>query len=485
MNRERVLLILGSQDIYETDVADETLQVKKVSLASPMRLDTLITIQPDELISQLGVEGVGKVDILDFECLDKQIRQSLGLKAVVGKWNAANMIATYLGKDERKWKEEDYEELLKELTLCYREMKLKGKDEWQRIKDIEIPVNKILYETQAKGIYFNHEETDPMCSGLHRKLYGYKNKIQLDLGYPGDDLISYLNLHKIEHHLRRNPSDTEIKHVCKLYPEVEPFWKVKVTERNLRCLLLLSSVNRETHVCRPVFKGFASTTGRIFLRDPALQNLSKKFRTLLKENLHEGWRYEYIDFGQFEAGILAAITKNEKLQKLYEEDKIYETLAAMTRIDRETAKIYFYCFIYGGIVSKGAERFFNTYDLKNTVDNVVNEGIKQGYVCTPLGNKRVIIDNEERSWILNHYIQGTSSLIFKQALINVKSTFFDKVELVLPVHDAALFKVHKDVETDRIISQFKAAFVKWLPGSKPVIKEKDFFEEGKERIDRK
>lgn len=477
MNRERVLIIMGNQDIYETDVADEKLEVKRFSLAGSIRLDTLITYQPDELVSQLGVEGVGKVDILDFECLDKQIRQSLGLKPVSGKWNAANMISTYMGSEERKWTEEEYEELLKEMALCYLKMKERGKDEWQRIKDIEIPVNKILYETQAKGIFFNHDKTEPMCSELHRKLYGYKNRIQLELGYTGNELISYLDLHKIEHHISRNPSDTEIKHICKQYPEVEPFWKAKVAERNLRCLILLSTVHRGLNVCKPMFKGFASTTGRIFLRDPALQNLSKKFRKLLKEDLGEEWRYEYIDFGQFEAGILAAITKNEKLQKLYEEDRIYEDLASMTQTERETAKIYFYRFIYGGIVSKGAERFFNTYDLKNTVDNVVDNAIKKGYVCTPLGNKRMVSCDDDRSWILNHYIQGTSSLIFKQALINVKNTFFDKVELVLPVHDAALFKVHKDVETDRIISQFKAAFIKWLPGSKPVIKEKDFFEE--------
>ena len=59
----------------------------------------------------------------------------------------------------------------------------------------------------------------------------------------------------------------------------------------------------------------------------------------------------------------------------------------------------------------------------------------------------------------------------------MKSTCFDKVELVLPVHDAALFKVHKDVKTEQVFAMFKDAFVKWIPGSKPVIKEKDFFEE--------
>lgn len=96
---------------------------------------------------------------------------------------------------------------------------------------------------------------------------------------------------------------------------------------------------------------------------------------------------------------------------------------------------------------------------------------------TPLGNKRVVNGEEDKYWILNHYIQGTSSLVFKQALINVRTTFSDKVELVLPVHDAALFKVHKEVETDQVIAKFKDAFVKWIPESKPVIKEKDFFEE--------
>jgi DNA polymerase I-like protein with 3'-5' exonuclease and polymerase domains len=123
--------------------------------------------------------------------------------------------------------------------------------------------------------------------------------------------------------------------------------------------------------------------------------------------------------------------------------------------------------------------FFSLYNLKDTVDTVVKEALKKGYIATQLGNKRMIVDGSDTSWIANHYIQGTSSLIFKQALMNVMSAYSDKVELVLPVHDAALFKVHKDIETDMIIAQFKDAFVKWIPNSKPVIKVKDFFEEDK------
>ena len=477
MNMERVILILDNRSIYEVDAADEEMKVKQLSLQSPIRLDRFITFQPDELVSQLGLEGVKKVDILDFECLDKQIRQSVGLPASIGKWSLSNMIATYLGKEERKWNEEEYEELLKSLVLCYHEMKAKGKDEWKRIEEIEIPVNKILYELQAQGVYFDRDAVEPLCSELHKQLYEYKNQIQLELSYTGDDLVSYLNIHGIEHHLQRIPSDTEIKYVCKQHPELKPFWKAKVSERNLRCLTMFAAVSQGQNISKPMIKGFASSTGRIFLRDPALQNMSRKYRKLLKAGLDSDWRYEYIDFGQFEAGILAGLTKNERLQKLYEEDRIYEQLAEMTKTDRDTAKVYFYCFIYGGVVRKGAERFFESYKLKNTVDKVVEEAVKTGYVATPFGCKRVIVNENDRHWILNHYIQGTSSLIFKQALLNVNKIFSDKVRLILPVHDAALFMVHKDVETERIISQFREAFVKWIPGSKPVIKEKDFFEE--------
>ncbi|WP_273414095.1 DNA polymerase [Prevotella aurantiaca] len=476
MNKERIILILDSNNIFEMYPNDTELMVNNFSPTALMQSDILITFQSDQLINSLGADMIGSVYILDFECLDKQIRQSLGLKPFKGKWTLNNMIATYLNKDERKWQEEEYEDLLKEMTLCYRKMKECDEKEWERITEIELPINKILYEVQANGVYFNNDEITSKCNKLHKELYGYKNKIQLELDYAGDDLISYLNKHHIKHHLYQYSSDTEIKNFCKLQ-KLEAFWEAKVAERNLRCLLLLSAVNKE-NICKPIFKGFASSTGRIFLRDPALQHLKKEYRILLKEDLPSEWRYEYIDFGQFEAGILAGITENAQLKKLYETGDIYDCLANTTGTDRNTAKMYFYCFVYGGIVSKGAEAFFKEYKLDNIVNKLKERVLKQGYVTTPLGNKRVINDMEEdRRWILNHYIQGTSSLIFKQALINVETAFCGKVKLVLPIHDAALFKVHKDISTKEIIEQFKIAFVKWVPKIKPVVKQKDFFKE--------
>lgn len=130
---------------------------------------------------------------------------------------------------------------------------------------------------------------------------------------------------------------------------------------------------------------------------------------------------------------------------------------------------------YGGIPTKGAERFFEKYQLSETVQELIDKAFKEGYIATPLGNKRIVEKEEDRVWILNHYIQGTSSLIFKQALINVKKKFGNNVELVLPVHDAALFKVHQEINQNRIILEFKNAYSQWIKDSNPIVKVKNFF----------
>ena len=143
--------------------------------------------------------------------------------------------------------------------------------------------------------------------------------------------------------------------------------------------------------------------------------------------------------------------------------------------DRDLAKTAFYCFVYGGIIWKGSESFFAKYGLKDVVDFVIDKAATDGYVQTQLGNKRKMKNETDTKWIVNHYIQGNSSLIFKQALIDVHQQFGSKVALQIPMHDAALYIVHSDVTTESIIDTFKKAFTKWIPDCKPVVKEKDFF----------
>ena len=255
-------------------IAFQNKMVEKFSQYEPKEDLRIITFQPDLLINYIG-EDVCKCDILDLECLDKQIRQSVGLAEPKEKWSVPNMLSAYLDIEEKSWEYEDRFELMKYLADCYVRMKELGAGEWKRIEKIEIPINKILYKAQLDGLYFKNEGIEPLCSKLHRKIYGYKNRIQLELGFTGDDLESYLRLKNIEY---GSLDDNEVRHLCNEHPELEPFRKIRNHKRNLNCLIALSAVSDGSNLCKPLFKGFGSSTGRIFMRDPSLQNLNTILR---------------------------------------------------------------------------------------------------------------------------------------------------------------------------------------------------------------
>lgn len=469
MNKEVVIVIIDSI-IYQLDVVDGAKVVKR-SVSTPVRDTLFVTYQSDELVPLLEdrVEGA---NILDLECFDIQVRRSIGLEKAKN-WNMPEMLHTYLGVEKRTWNVDDYAELLQKLRDCYLVMKEKASSEWKRVVDIELPVNSILYNRQSDGIYVNHTEIKPLCEKLHKELYEIKNHIQLDLGFIGDDLDVYLKKHNIPFNALTR---SEKERIYESYPELNLFRELERARRNFDCLIVLSAIRKDINLCKPLFKGFGTSTGRILLRAPALQNLNSKYRYLLKdENLPVDKRYVYIDYGQFEAGVLAGLTGNKSFIGLYEQDKVYEMLAGKAKVDRKEAKKIFYCFIYGGIIWRGAESFFTTYGLKQSIDDVEEKALSDGFIETPLGNRRKITTDEDKRLILNHYVQGTSSLIFKQALIDVNNTYHYKVRLVLPMHDAALYIVDNDVETQALINIYRAAFKKWLPNVNPIVKEKDFF----------
>ena len=465
-----VVIVIIDSIIYQLDVA-EGAQVMKRNATSSVRDTLFITFQSDELLPLLE-DRVLYANILDIECFDIQVRISEGLEKAK-KWNVPDMLHTYLGIENRIWNVEDYSELLVNLKDCYLVMKKLAMTEWKRIVDIEIPVNKILYRRQIEGIYVNHTEIKPLCEILHKELYDIKNRIQLNLGFVGNNLEGYLRIHKIPFGYL---TKSEEERIYEDYPELAVFRDLERAQRNFDCLIVLSAIRKDINLCKPLFKGFGTSTGRIIMRAPALQNLNSKYRNLLRDDkLPDDKRYVYIDYGQFEAGVLAGLTNNQSFIRLYEQDKVYETIAEKVGVDRKKAKKIFYCFIYGGIIWRGAEKFFSTYGLKQSIDKVVEKAVSNGNIETPFGNRRRIITDEDKRLTLNHYVQGTSSLIFKQALIDVNNTYCNKVRLVLPMHDAALYVVDEDVKTQKLIDIYHAAFKKWLPNVNPIVKEKDFF----------
>lgn len=433
-----------------------------------------VTPHVSELLTTPRLADTCKAKILDLECLDKEIRQSLAyVDTHSWVWNEAEMVKYYLDIDLNV-EEKQVEKILPILKECFCKMKELGKEEWERIEKIEIPINTLLYRAQRKGFYVNTEAVKAECEKCYSEMYHLRNKIQIEYGQVTPNVQQYMLDHGISQwhidHYKR-------KILAGHHPELNDYSQLEKAERDFKSLIYMSSFAKNRN-CSPLYKGFGTSTGRIMMREPALQNLKREYRIFLKDPSLKDKEYLYVDYSQFEAGILAGIIDNKKLIDLYNHGDIYDKLKSLTNVDRDMAKTYFYCFVYGGFVAKGAESFFDEYCPQADIDKIVTKAQKVGMVCSSLGNVRKLNPNEENKWVVNHLIQSTSSLIFKEALLKVDSiNRFGKIELLMPMHDAALYLVDGEDEgiKEEIQKQFVAAFKNRFPKINPIVKFKDYF----------
>lgn len=203
----------------------------------------------------------------------------------------------------------------------------------------------------------------------------------------------------------------------------------------------------------PYFIGFGSITSRVIVKEPSLQNLRKSNRDIIIPERNK--KLLYIDFSQFEAGILAHISKDSKLIKLYNEEDIYSDIVknalgkTPNEENRSNAKILFYRYLYGDdfssdktIDKKKINTYFNKFTTLNTFKlNLIKESKQNLIVKSIDGNHRIINEENDNIWILSHHIQSIASYIFKKALIDVYN-FYVGARLLIPLHDGALYEVY-------------------------------------------
>jgi DNA polymerase-1 len=245
---------------------------------------------------------------------------------------------------------------------------------------------------------------------------------------------------------------------------------------------VLSSLAISSCLTRPIIDVFGSRTSRVHLRSPSLQNMAKKYRTIVVPR--EGAKFCYVDFDQYEVGIMAALSGDPELARLYSVGDMYD-LFATTHLglegNRKAAKQLFLSYAYGmsrralidAAVSLGANReraktafrIFTKYEeWKKSVWATFH---REGRIGTVAGNyyKRSgqgsLTAKEQRSAV-SQVIQGTASLIFKKALLEVGD--IRDVTIILPMHDALLFE-HCEVETPaKVIASFETVMTEQLGG---------------------
>jgi DNA polymerase I-like protein with 3'-5' exonuclease and polymerase domains len=245
---------------------------------------------------------------------------------------------------------------------------------------------------------------------------------------------------------------------------------------------VLSELSLSTGEVHPIVDVHGTRTSRIIVRNPALQNLSKRFRSIIQAA--PGKALAYADFDQFEVGIMAALSGDERLIALFNSADMYDSFAKqylkMTDF-RKPAKQLFLSYAYGmprkavvdAAVSLGAERSnaksafaqFSRYEAWKKDKERQYE--HDGKMPTLLGNYIVAdaplpLGKPEMRSMISQCVQGTGSLIFKKAVLKLSS--LPDCRILLPMHDAFLFE-HSDKKTPQAVVEFmKQAMTETLEG---------------------
>lgn len=363
------------------------------------------------------------------------------------------------------------------IDLC---QKATANDEFERFFNIEVPAYHLLQLAMSQGIAIDTAElSDRRAQAEHDyflSLKDYSAKHDMPLETPSRG--------SIEGKLLRDGfelDEVSVEYLLEFVPHDRNFGGDTMgllaldTARRVLCSLTLSS-----NVMRPVVDVFGSRTSRVHLRSPSLQNMPKRYRSIICPR--SGTKLSYVDFDQFEVGIMAALSGDEELKRLYAAGDMYD-LFASTHLgltdNRKAAKQLFLSYAYGmsrkalvdaasslGVERPKAKKAFQLFQsYEDWKRSIWTDFQASGRIATIVGNhyRRAgsgqLTGKEQRSAV-SQVVQGTASLIFKRAMLAAAA--IDDVRIILPMHDALLFE-HTLTETPAgVVNAFQSVMTEVL-----------------------
>jgi DNA polymerase-1 len=231
------------------------------------------------------------------------------------------------------------------------------------------------------------------------------------------------------------------------------------------------------------FNQTATATGRLSSSDPNLQNIP--VRTPLGQRIRrafiaeEGWLLVALDYSQIELRVLAHLSGDEHLIRVFQEgrDIHTETASWMFGVPREAvdplmrraAKTINFGVLYGMSAHRLSqelaipyeeaqafiERYFQSFPkVRAWIEKTLEEGRRRGYVETLFGRRRYVPDLEARvksvreaaeRMAFNMPVQGTAADLMKLAMVKL----FPRLEemgarMLLQVHDELVLEAPKE-----------------------------------------
>ncbi len=383
--------------------------------------------------------------------------------------------------------------------MLYTEMKRRlERDETLHIlKDIEIPLARVLHSMEKEGFKVNLEGLEEYSRYLCALEDKYKERIyelsgvEFNINSPkqlGEVLFDRLELpHGKKTKTGYSTSADVLEDLAERYEIVEQVLEYrKVAKLNSTYCVGLMKVADENGIVHTTFNQTVAVTGRLSSTEPNLQNIP--IRTELGRNLrkyfttkHDDYVLIDADYSQIELKVLAHLSQDINMTHAFRTGLDIHTMTAslvfnvspeeVTPELRKRAKAVNFGIVYGiGDFSLGkdlhiskaeAKEYINSYfatypQIHAYIQQLISEARMTGYAKTMLGRIRYIPELREKNKMrqafgeraaMNSPIQGTAADIIKIAMINVdkalKNSGID-ARLILQVHDELIVEAHKD-----------------------------------------
>jgi len=345
--------------------------------------------------------------------------------------------------------------------------------ELKRFYDLELPIFNLLSKVVTKGVPISQEILKSHKSNIKSAYYqGLKSfaethNVLYELPIEGDVKDKLWSLgYDVENY--------NTDYLIQFLPSPDGYTKdLKSLQKISKNYKVLNSISLNTKRLTPMVETCSTSTSRIYYKSPSVQNLSGKYRDLFVSD--ESLVLSYVDYDQFEIGIMAALSDDKVLKGIYSKADAYDDFskAVFNNVDyRKNCKVFFLSYTYGmsienilnsvkqlGGSEKAAKEYLNSFKTFETwKESLYVEYKKENRIETICGNylnrsKDGDLTKKEKRSVVSHVVQGTGSYIFKSALLELSQ--LQGVEILITMHDAVLVQHPKVFDTQLLIKVFQ------------------------------
>lgn len=374
--------------------------------------------------------------------------------------------------------------------------------------DIELPLVKILFAMERKGIRVSPPRLRELRDSFVRKIRHLESEIyelageEFNISSPkqlGVVLFERLKLPVLKKTKTGYSTDASVlEELSGRHPLIRKVLDYRtLTKLNSTYVeALLGLIRPETGRVHTTFQQAVTATGRLSSTDPNLQNIPVHSEEGLEIRRcfipdSEDRVFVSADYSQIELRVMAHLSGDEKLRTAFLQDEdIHQRTAAeifnvpineVTPELRGHAKAVNFGIIYGisgfglakgtGVPRKAAEEFIAAYfarysGVQKYLEELINRARETGFVTTMLNRHRYLRDLRSRNFQKRSYaermarntpIQGSAADLIKLAMVRVADRLRREkapADLLLQVHDDLL------VETDRATTKEVALMLK-------------------------